>query len=158
MLYVPNDRPRHERIAILNRAALIASGEAQIRAIARMVRVISVVRGTSTAVEALRWVQSLGFRRVDVRGDGYLSMDETIAGGGDCKALSVLLVALLTALGYPARASWLDEPENAVDHVAVLVRLKPNSQFVWADPSIEGARLGENPHDAAFRLGSSVIE
>jgi hypothetical protein len=45
---------------------------------------------------------------------------------------------------------WLAQPRAPLDHVAAHADHGAGAQ--WAEPSVEGARLGEHPYDAAARL------
>ncbi len=70
--------------------------------------------------------------------------------GGDCEDLSALLMAVLYLLGFESRIVWIDQPGQAYNHVSLQVRL--SDQWVWAEPSLEGAYLGEHPYAAMRRL------
>ena len=71
---------------------------------------------------------------------------------GDCKKLSVLLAAACAAQGIRARLRWLDHRRSDVDHVSVICYA--NGRWWWAEPTVRGARLGEDPYRAAARLGA----
>ena len=75
-------------------------------------------------------------------------MPYTLAHGGNCEDLSSALVALLFALGLPARVAWITQRDMPLNHV--VVRLEDTGE--WADPSIWGARVGETPYSALDRL------
>lgn len=72
-------------------------------------------------------------------------------GAGDCEDLAILLAAILAELRVPWRIDWLEQPGSAENHVSVEVRTADGWQ--WADPSVEGAEIGEHPYAAARRMG-----
>lgn len=76
----------------------------------------------------------------------------TLVHGGECKALSVLLCAVLRARGVPCEIVWITQTGKPINHVTVVV-MNGNNQY-WADPSVKGARLGESPYDAVRRTES----
>ena len=76
----------------------------------------------------------------------------TLQHGGECKALSVLLVAALKVRNIPAEIVWITQTGKPLNHVTVVV-LDGQNQY-WAEPAVPGARLGESPYDAIERTGS----
>ena len=78
-------------------------------------------------------------------------------GLGDCEDMSTVTVALLRAVGLRARPVWIDQPGAFQNHVAVEVFLPsttyPSGAPVWAESTIEGARVGEHPVTVVERLG-----
>ena len=102
------------------------------------------------ALEALRAVQSLPY----VPGpDGQEWMqrgDYTIAHGGECKAATILLVAICRMLGVPAEILWVTQTGKPINHVTAIITLDGKSY--WADGSIRGQMLGESPWAAVERL------
>lgn len=77
--------------------------------------------------------------------------------GGDCEDLSVLLVALWAACGLAGRIIWLVQDGASQDHVTAEVFLASSGLRVagwyYGEATVRGARLGEDPHKAAARLG-----
>lgn len=88
----------------------------------------------------------------------FTSVAETILAGGDCEDLSVVLVSALRALGIRARVVWITQEGRSLNHVTAQVSFSDPSvpdnlaEWLWAEPSIRGAELGENPYAAAARL------
>lgn len=104
----------------------------------------------------LRRVQALRYA-VDASGDCVATPREVLlAGGGDCKRLSILLSASLHVLQVPNCIVWVMQPGAPLNHVSVLVWV--SGEWVWSDPSVAGARLGEAPYAASRRLGVRRVE
>lgn len=78
-------------------------------------------------------------------------------GLGDCEDMAVLACALLRAVGLRARPVWLSQPGAFQNHVALEVFLPtaahPSGLPVWAEATIEGARVGEHPYTVVEREG-----
>lgn len=72
---------------------------------------------------------------------------------GDCDDSARLLVALLLALGVPARIETIERP-NGEGHASVKVQV--GGVWSWADPSVPGATFGEDPRSAFARSGGSM--
>lgn len=72
--------------------------------------------------------------------------------GGDCDQLAALLAALLETAGHRTRIVWVAQPGQVRDHVTVLVWLW--GQWRWCEPCVPGAKVGEDPWDAADRVGA----
>lgn len=73
--------------------------------------------------------------------------------GGDCEDRAALFAALARAAGYRAELVWQSQ-EADQDHVTVRVWI--DGAWRWADPTVPGAAIGEEPHDAARRTGYSA--
>lgn len=101
------------------------------------------------AEAALEAVQSLEYHANPV-GEWFQPTDYTILHGGNCEGLSSVLVSILGLLGLTAQIVWLDQPDRPLNHVAVQVWI--GGQWLWADASIFGARVGEHPYAALARL------
>lgn len=112
------------------------------------------------ALEALRAVQSLPYVPAPEGQEWMQRADYTLANGGECKALSVLLVALCHLLGLHAQIMWITQTGKFINHVSTLIWLdsaNPNTaggRWVWADPSVRGAMLGESPYEAVSRTAA----
>lgn len=65
---------------------------------------------------------------------------------GDCDDASRALLALYRAAGLRAGLATLGDPPH---HVAVVVRL--GKRWLWAEPTVRGAQLGEHPRAAIRR-------
>lgn len=109
----------------------------------------------SVASEALNAVQHLEYHPHPAGIEQFQKVDYTLANGGNCEDLSTALVALLMRLGITARAVWIPQPDRDLNHVAVQVQVSP-SEWLWADPSIAGAKLGEDPYSALRRLSPNM--
>jgi hypothetical protein len=73
----------------------------------------------------------------------------TLAYGGDCEDLSVLVAALSRCAGLQADVHWIDQPNARLNHV--VSRIEIDGVELFADASITTAFLGEHPHDAVNR-------
>lgn len=100
---------------------------------------------------ALAAVQRCGYHADPEGEDQYQEVEYTLAHGGDCEDLAAALVALLRLGGIRARLRWCDNPPPAPqNHVTARAWLA--SDWLWADASVAGALLGEDPNDAVARL------
>lgn len=77
-------------------------------------------------------------------------------GVGDCEDLATAYAALMLALGVPSRVKWWDQPSAQLNHVSALVQLQPGGQWLPAETTIPGARLGEDPYQALARSRSGL--
>lgn len=103
-------------------------------------------------VELLRLVQSLPYQSDTAGSDLVCDPADVFARGGDCEDRAALLAALLYASGYAVQLVWQADEAAPEDHVTVKVRLRDGS-WAWADPTVPGAQIGEEPHAAAARTG-----
>lgn len=147
------------REAELQRIAEWASTLPAMRALGQnFVDELAVSQGSvlprTLAANILAWVhEHIGYADDPPGEEWYQGPYWTMAMGGDCEDLAVVLVALLLAAGLQARVKWQDQPGQALNHVTVLVMLPEGvPTWVWADPTVRGAQLGEEPHAAAQRL------
>ena len=83
----------------------------------------------------------------------FQSVSETLDDGGDCEDLSALLCALFTLIGLRARLVWIDYEHLGAEQNHVSVKVQVNGTWMWAEPSVAGAVLGEEPRHAAIRTG-----
>jgi hypothetical protein len=111
------------------------------------------------AARALRYVQQLP-RIPDPPGrERFQSVADTIERGGDCEDKAALLVALLELDSYRSPGTggmlrWMNlEPFASMNHVTALVTFDGGTTWQWAEPSIRGAVIGEEPFAAANRTG-----
>ena len=74
----------------------------------------------------------------------------TLRHGGNCEDLSCLYAVLARRAGLPCRLVWINQPGARLNHVIPQVHLY--GDWYWAESSIAGAMLGEDPYDAATRL------
>lgn len=73
----------------------------------------------------------------------------TLAYGGDCEDLAVLVAALARCAGLTSDVYWIEQPAARLNHV--VSRIKIGGAYLFADASITTAFLGEHPHDAVKR-------
>jgi transglutaminase-like putative cysteine protease len=91
----------------------------------------------------------------DPPGEWFQPVAYTLAHGGDCEDLAALVVALARALGLPARVVWMEEdPRLPLNHVSAQIFAR--GVWLWAEATVPGARLGEEPHAAVARTGRAV--
>lgn len=76
---------------------------------------------------------------------------QTVATGGECGALATLVCACAELNGIPWQLVWRSYPDGA-QHISA--KLAPEGAWLWADPTVRGASLGEDPNAAALRLRS----
>jgi len=151
---IPDTLQPEERLAVLDVIADIGTMQPQQREIARQLRLAGQDDEWAVAEQTLRWVQQLGYVD-DPPGDWYQGTLYTISAGarghaGDCEDLAAELVVLLRLNGIPAWMWWVFQDGAALNHVTT--RTKIDGTDFWAEASIEGAELGENPYHAARRL------
>lgn len=103
---------------------------------------------------ALRVAQRAGYQR-DMPGEWFQPVRYTVVHGGDCEDLASLYVALAWILGLSAKLLWLSQPDKPLDHVCAQVQI--GRQWMWADASVCGARVGESPYAAMDRLGQWYV-
>jgi hypothetical protein len=156
--------PVCDRVHAMEAAAAAAVGSPEVGLLARraadvareLARVAPVRTGQwydrLRALQALREVQRLPYVPERSGTDCYQSVAYTATHGGECKALTTLLVAVLRRLGLAARVEWIMQPGKALNHVTAQVWL--DGAWFWADPSIRGAMLGESPYEALDRTGA----
>lgn len=98
----------------------------------------------------LRYVQTKVPYRPDPNDEEwYQGPVYTLAYGGDCEDLSVLVAALARCAGLKADVHWIDQPNARLNHV--VSRIEIDGINLFADASITTAFLGEHPHDAVNR-------
>ena len=151
---IPDTLQPEERLAVLDVIADIGTMQPAQREIAWQLRLAGGNDEWAVAVATLRYVQQLGYVD-DPAGDWYQGTLYTISGrarghAGDCEDLAAELVVLLRLNGIQAWMWWVFQDGAALNHVTV--RTKVDSVDLWADPSVTGAELGENPYHAAKRL------
>lgn len=74
----------------------------------------------------------------------------TLQYGGNCEDLSCLYAVLARNVGLPCRLVWINQPKAKLNHVAPQVFIY--GDWYWAESSINGAMMGEDPYVAAARL------
>ena len=134
-----------ERLRGLRSLALAGLSDPRVRSVAETLHVPRA---------ALLVVQGLPYRSDPVGTDDWVSpVAETLRCGGDCEDLSAALACLFVAQGYATELVWLTQ-RGDLDHVTV--RVEVQGAWLWAESTVQGARLGEYPYDAARRVGVRV--
>lgn len=145
-----------ERLAELDRLSAEGTRDPLVRAAASLARSLAGDDPTpfDLACAALRVAQRAGYQR-DLPGEWFQPCRYTVHYGGDCEDLSSLFVALARLLGLEAEMVWIEQPDRPLDHVAAQVRVE--GAWHWADASVCGARVGEDPYAAMDRLGAWYV-
>jgi hypothetical protein len=105
---------------------------------------------TRRASMALAFVQHLPWRNEGTK-EVYQSAVRSLKTGGNCHDLSVVLVALLYAMGQTdARITWVKQDGAPLEHVTVQVRTPKG--WCYTETTIPGAQLCEDPYAAERRL------
>jgi len=152
---IPDSTPVCERVSLLNQLAQDGASFGPLQANARHIRQMAHGNQTLAATLALREVHGLPYVHEKPTEEWVQDVEYTLAHGGECKALSILLVALLTQLGIRAEVVWITQTGRPINHVTVVVWL--NGRQFWAEPAVAGAKLGESPYAAVARLGSQHV-
>jgi hypothetical protein len=150
---VPDSWPPQRRIEYLMRLVQdgLSDGE-----VCRSAKILSdsvtseYRRERQIAEKILHFVQNMVKYTPD-RGveEWYQGAVYTLAHGGDCEDLSVLICALAKCAGLQSDVVWIDQPGARLNHV--VARIFVDGVPLWADGSIKTAYLGEHPHDAVRR-------
>lgn len=88
----------------------------------------------------------------------FNSVPQTLLMGGDCEDLATLFVSAYRSLGGRTRIVWITQAGKRLNHVTAQVSFDPwtvpddQATWLWAEASVRGAAVGENPYDAAARL------
>ncbi len=148
-----------QRLRLLDALLDEAMAEPSVRALADLARARAGgarARPRDLARWCLALAQAAGYRP-DPPGEWYQAPWYTVEHGGDCEDLAVLVVALLRLSGIVARLVWIDQPEADLNHVSAEAWLDADDDlrwdWRWTEPSVCGARLGEEPRDAVERTG-----
>jgi hypothetical protein len=144
---LPDDWPPWQRLEYLERSGDRAMGYPALVELGERLAV-----GEPGGVErALVYVQGLPYA-ADPPGEYVQGAAYTAAWGGDCEDLAGLLHVLVGIGGHRARLVWLAQPWATLDHVSAQVVIVPCG-WTWCEPTLPGARVGEDPYSAARRLG-----
>jgi len=150
---LPDITPICERIRILNNLSQQGTSYSPLQEIAQRIRRASGWSNQMLTVTlALQAVQSLKYVPNPEGEEWIQDVPYTMAYGGECKALSVMLVALLSLLGVYAEVVWITQTGRPINHVTVVAWI--GGKQYWAEPAVRGAKLGESPYAAVVRLGS----
>jgi transglutaminase-like putative cysteine protease len=139
---VPDTLSVCDRLAILTEIARIGSQLVEVWAVANS------FAGPNQTADILAFVQTLPFLP-DPEGEWYQGALYTAFNGGDCEDLVSLLVAMYESVGIKSEIIWLEQRNRPLNHVSC--RVLSGGRMQWAEPSIKGARIGENPYDALSR-------
>lgn len=74
--------------------------------------------------------------------------------GGDCDNLATLFASTCIHAGIPVQVIWINQSTSQLNHVTTMVYV--DGKWRWADPSIKGALIGEDPYSAARRTGNGA--
>lgn len=121
---------------------------------ATLAKALRVQNGCSRilASEAFRYAQSVPYVPNLNGRDCYQPASWTLVHGGECKALSVLFIALCCVVGLEAEPYWITQTGASLNHV--FARVWIDGVWFWADPSLRQAQLGESPYEVLERTGS----
>lgn len=147
---VPSSASPEERARIIAARAREALTDPSVQAAARGIACANC-QPRERAAAVLRRAQAAGFVADPPGCDAYAPVAHTLAHGGDCDDLTPLVMALGTLTGFGARVAYLSQPDEPQDHVTGMLLV--DGEWLWAEPSVRGARLGEHPYDAARRTG-----
>lgn len=154
---MPDSTPTAARVRLLETLADEDAASPPLRALAARLP----ARPRERAGLALLLAQRAPFT-ADPSGEWFQSAPWTVAHGGDCDDHAEFFVALARAAGLRARVVHLPQPTAQEDHWTAQVSFDPAevpdalARWEWAEPSVVGAVLGEDPYLAADRLGQSV--
>lgn len=178
----PSDWSEAERLAWYDRLATEGAADALVRSATWRALVPLLGRPVPDLLERLLFaVRAVApFRPDAFDADGWRAPRVTFVEGGDCEDLATLLVAMTRAareiyqLPVYARLVWIKQPGRALDHVTaelaasdealdetpVVVsvdgEIAPRAPWVWAEASVPGAALGEDPYAALVRARALV--
>jgi hypothetical protein len=154
---IPLDTTSTERQAMLQRLAVDGARDPAIRRVASTIAALADCAVccapdkvlASRAAMALAFVHTLKWNPTP--GEIYQSAGRTLRVGGTCHDFSVVYVALLLALGVPrAIVTWLNQRDAPLNHV--LAQLDLGDGWCWAETTVPGALVCEDPYDAERRL------
>lgn len=154
---IPDETSIPDRLVILNQLIDAAWDDPDV------VRMVATIRRSlpanasvrQRAQAALTAAQSRAYVPDPAGEEWFQSPGYTARFGGDCEDLASLFVLLARKLGLDARLVWITQPKQELNHVTAVVAYC--GDWRWADASMRGARLGENPYDAVARLNAHHI-
>lgn len=151
MLVINPSAPIETRLELYRSLAIDGASHPDVARVAAFLRAPRPQR--ELARSALEYVQrSIAFE-IDPPGpDLVFSPAETLARRrADCEDLSILLGSIARALGVPFRIVWIDRGETGYRQSHVTTELYVDGGWLYAEPSVPGAALGEEPIAAARR-------
>ena len=158
---VPDSTPVEARLRLLRDLAFVGSLDPAVQVFAKRSTGLTLPSGaiappplpseTELATRVLRAAQSAGYRP-DPPGEWYQTVKYTMTRGGDCEDLTATLIALCMIVGLRAEPVWIDQPGSPLNHVTG--RICVDGKWLWADPTVTEARLGEHPYAAFERTKS----
>lgn len=143
--HIPDEIPECDRLAILTTCFQESSKNPEIIRIANGLYKLKAGMGPQSL---LGFVQKIAFYP-DPPGEWYQGVGYTLRRGGDCEDLASLLCAMYAAVGMDTRLVWLTQEGMPLNHITSQVYVEDDWQ--WSEPSIKGAKLGENPYAALVR-------
>ena len=158
---VPTTTDECYRIVLIDRIANDGMHRESVRKIAHLAetRALLAAGGRRSvpmlAIEVLRAAQSIPYVDPSHNQECLQRTDYTVANGGECKALAGVLVAVARLAGLEADPVWVTQTGLAMNHVTSVIYV--NGKPEWADASVRGAALGEDPWSAVSRLGAQHI-
>jgi transglutaminase-like putative cysteine protease len=158
---VPDTTDECYRITLINRIANEGMQREPVQKIAHLAKTRALLASGGvpsvpvTAIEVLRAVQSIPYVDPNHDKECLQRTDYTIANGGECKALSAVLVAVARLAGLQADPVWVTQTGLPMNHVTSVIYIDGIPE--WADASVRGAALGENPWEAVSRLGAQHV-
>lgn len=145
-----------ERVRAFRAAARAAENAPWCRAVVEHAQRFYGTPGAPPVFAILRWfhahVRYVPAPQNDRGDDWFCDPRAVLDRGGDCDQLAALLATLLETAGETTLILWVGQPENDQDHVTVVVWLR--GAWRWCEPCVPGARVGEDPWDAAERTGA----
>lgn len=158
---VPTTTDECYRITLIDRIANDGIQREAVRKIARLAQTRAMLAAGGVrsdpllAIEVLRAVQSIPYVDPGNELECLQRTDYTIAHGGECKALAGVLVAVARSIGLDATPVWITQTGLPMNHVTSVIEI--NGKPEWADASVRGAALGEDPWSAVTRLGAQHV-
>lgn len=153
----PNVTPRERFAAIVALATREARTPFVLDLAARIAAAVDRGRGEGPARDfdraaaALAVVQNAPTIPDPAGVDLYKPVAAALTEGEDCDGKALALCALLLALGVRPELMLLPQDDCPEDHLYVAAWI--GGERLDMEPTINGARLGESPRDAAMRLG-----
>lgn len=144
--------PRYAAERLAAARALVAQDRGAMREIAMRIAPL----GYSAELRARRLLEAVqAVTRYELDGSPSRSPLATWArGSGSCADAAPLLACLAEAIGLRAELVYQIGP--TMDHLTC--KIKVGDRWLWAEPTIQGAELGESPAAAAMRTASAREE
>lgn len=153
MLVIHPSTSVEQRLEIYRAMAIDGAVSPEVQRFAARVADNARRSGGSLAAGALAAIQNeIGYEPDPPGPDRVFSPVEVLTlRRADCEDLSILLCSVLRALGVAWRIIWLDRSSTGYPQSHVTVEVDEGNGWQYAEASIPGARLGEEPMAAAAR-------